>query len=204
MEIIRSIILWGLLPAWVAAGTLDWLCHRRANIAVHCGPWESVLHLLLLAEAGTALLIGLLLELNEPALTLISILFVVHEGTAYIDTRYAHARRDISPLEQKVHDYMTAIPVTVLVLVGLLYADVLAAMIADPARIYSQPLLWKRNPLPLEQVLAILGLVTAANLIPYAEELVRGWRARSLPADLVPGCQQGSRPRSRTEPPATN
>jgi hypothetical protein len=57
LAVIPALILWILLPAWILAGFLDWTCHRKSGIAAHCGPRESILHLLLLAEAGAALLI---------------------------------------------------------------------------------------------------------------------------------------------------
>ncbi|HWA51140.1 MAG TPA: hypothetical protein VG742_22925 [Dongiaceae bacterium] len=178
MNIIPALILWFLLPAWILAGFLDWICHRRSGIAVHCGPWESILHLLLLAEAGAALLIGLLLELNEPALALIALCFIAHEVTGYVDIRYAHARRNLSPAEQRIHDYMTAIPVTALCLVGVMHYETVAALATDPARVFTVTLQWKIVPLPAWQILFILGAVVIADLIPYAEEFHRGLRAR--------------------------
>lgn len=181
MDIIPALILWILLPAWILAGFLDWICHRRSGIDVHCGPYESVLHLLLLGEAGAALLIGLLLELNEPALALIALCFIAHEITGYIDIRYAHARRDLSPAEQRIHDYMTAIPVTALCLIGVLHWDTVVSLVSEPVRIFTVPLQWKATPLPVWQIFGILGAVVIADLIPYLEELHRGLRARRVP-----------------------
>jgi membrane-associated HD superfamily phosphohydrolase len=180
LEIIPALILWLLLPAWIVTGFLDWIFHRKSSIAEHCGPWESILHLLLLAEAGTALLIGLLLELNEPALALVALCFIVHEITGYLDIRFAHARRNLSPAEQRLHDYMTAIPVTALFLVGVLHGNTVASLLSDPIRIFTVPLQAKATPLPVAQVLGILGAVVIVDLIPYVEELRRGLRARRL------------------------
>jgi hypothetical protein len=180
-DVIPTLILWILLPAWIVSGFLDWICHRKSGIAEHCGPWESLLHLLLLAVAGAALLIGLLLELNEPALALIALCFIAHETTSYADIRFAHARRNLSPAEQRIHDYMTAIPVTALCLVGVMHADAVASLARDPATMFTAPLQWKATPLPVAQVLGILGAVVIVDLIPYAEELYRGIRARRRP-----------------------
>ena len=178
LDVIPALILWVLLPAWIVSGFLDWICHRKSGIAAHCGPWESLLHLLLLAEAGAALLIGLLLELNEPALALIALCFITHEVTGYLDIRFAHARRDLSPAEQRIHDYMTAIPVTSLCLVGVMHWEMVSSLASDPARLFTLPLQWKAVPLPTAQVLGILGAVVIVDLIPYVEELYRGLRAR--------------------------
>jgi hypothetical protein len=178
LDAIPALILWILLPAWIVCGFLDWICHRKSGIAEHCGPWESILHLMLLAEAGAALLIGLLLELNESALALIALCFLAHEITGYADIRFAHARRNLSPAEQRIHDYMTAIPVTALVLVGIMHGDAVAALASEPVRIFTVPLQGKATPLPDAQVLGILGAVVLLDLIPYAEELYHGLRAR--------------------------
>jgi hypothetical protein len=178
VENIPQLILWFLLPAWIVLGFLDWLCHRRSEIEVHCGPWESVLHLALLALAGIAILMGLLLELNEPVLCLIALCFVLHEITVYVDIRYAHARRDLSPAEQRIHDFMTAVPVSVLCLIAILHWDEVVSMILQPSRILSEPIRLKADPLPSAQVGGILIAVLLANGLPYLEELWRGARAR--------------------------
>jgi hypothetical protein len=39
-------------PAWIAAGLLDYLWHRKTRIETTTGPEESWLHLLMLIEAG--------------------------------------------------------------------------------------------------------------------------------------------------------
>ena len=177
MENIPLLILWFLLPAWILLGFLDWLCHRRSEIEVHCGPWESVLHLTLLALAGAAILMGLLLEINEPILCLIALCFVLHEVTVYVDIRYAHARRDLSPAEQRVHDFMTAVPVSVLCLIAILHWNTITSLVFQPSLILSEPIRLKSHPLPPAQVVGILVAVLLGNFLPYLEELLRGARA---------------------------
>lgn len=177
MENIPQLILWLLLPAWIVLGFLDWLCHRRSEIEVHCGPWESVLHLTLLALAGAAILMGLLLEINEPILCLVALCFVLHEVTVYVDIRYAHARRDLSPAEQRVHDFMTAVPVSVLCLIAILHWDTITSLVFQPSSILSEPIRLKSHPLPPAQVVGILVAVLLGNFLPYLEELLRGARA---------------------------
>ena len=97
--------------------------------------------------------------------------------TGYADIRYAHARRDISPAEQRIHDYMTAIPVTALFLVVILHWPAARNMVLDPASILAAPLRLKSQPLPVPQVLGIFAGVFLFSLIPYLEELYRGVRA---------------------------
>ena len=44
------ILLYFILPVWLAAGFADWLCHRAAHIETTSGAKESMLHLLMFAE----------------------------------------------------------------------------------------------------------------------------------------------------------
>lgn len=177
MEIIPGLIVWVLLPAWIILGFLDWLCHRRSRIDIHCGPWESIFHLLLLALAGAGILMGLLLELNEPILALLGLCFVLHEAVAYLDIRYAHAHRDLSPAEQRIHDFMTAVPVSALCLIVVLHWDTVTNLFLQPARILSEPIQLKSHPLPPVQVIGVLVAVLLGDVLPYFEELLRGVRA---------------------------
>jgi hypothetical protein len=176
LDIIPKLILWVILPAWIAAGLLDWACHRRAHIAEHCGPWETLFHLLLLAEAGTAVSLGLFLELNEPVLAIIALCFIAHEITAYIDINYAHPRRDISPAEQRIHDFMTAMPIAALFLIVVLHWNDVQNIATEPSRMLTEELRAKETPLPAGQVLSIFAAVILGNLVPYFEELWRGVR----------------------------
>ena len=174
MEIIPKLILWCFLPGWIVAGFLDWVCHRRSDIAARCGPWESMFHILLLLEAGVAILLGLFLELNEPVLAAIVLCFLAHETTVYLDLRYAHVRRDISPIEQRIHDFMTAVPLSVLSLVAVMKWEYVANLIAQPSAIWTEPIQLKLQPLPPMQIATILIGVFIGNALPYLEELLRG------------------------------
>jgi hypothetical protein len=180
VEVIPQVILLFLLPAWIILGLLDWVFHRRSRIDVHCGPWESMFHLLLLALAGMAILMGLLLELNEPVLCLMALCFALHEIVAYIDVRFAHPRRDISPAEQRVHDFMTAVPVSALCLVAVLHWDAVSNLVLLPSSVLTEPIRLKDTPLPPTQVIGILVAVLVCDLVPYFEEFVRGMRARRI------------------------
>jgi hypothetical protein len=177
LEIIPNLILWCLLPAWIAAGFLDWICHRRSHIAARCGPWESIFHILLLLEAGTAIILGLFFELNEPVLFVIVLCFLVHEATAYFDIRYAHVRRVISPAEQRIHDFMTAIPVAVLCLIVAMKWEYVRNLVSQPSAIWMEPIRLKMQPLPPAHIAGILIGVLIGNVLPYLEELMRGIRS---------------------------
>ena len=145
---IHWLLLGLLLPAWIVVGCLDWWCHRQSGIAEHCGPWESVLHCLLLVEAGAAIMFGLLAEVNALVLAIMLICFVFHEITGYFDVRYAHARRQILPIEQKLHDYMVAIPAAALCLLTALHWTEVSDAVRQPALLLESPLDLKERPRP--------------------------------------------------------
>jgi hypothetical protein len=114
--------------------------------------------------------------LNEPILATIGLCYVAHEITVYVDLRYAHVRRDISPSEQRMHDFMTAMPFAALCLIAVVHWDDLQNMVAEPSTIWTEKIRAKANPLPAVEVVGILGAVVLGNLIPYFEELWRGFR----------------------------
>jgi hypothetical protein len=47
-----------IMPVWSLAGFLDWLWHRQTTIETTSGAKESVMHLLMMAEAGAPILTG--------------------------------------------------------------------------------------------------------------------------------------------------
>src|SRR4051794_40500348 len=110
MALVQSYLMYVVMPLWLLAGVADWLCHRAARIECTTGPSESVIHLLMLAEGGIAVLMGLFLEINALVLTIMVMAFIAHEATSYWDVSYATARRKVSPIEQRVHDYLAVMP----------------------------------------------------------------------------------------------
>ena len=60
----RRYITYAMLPCWGLAGALDWLWHRQTKIETTSGTEESIMHLLMMAEAGTPILMGLFMEVN--------------------------------------------------------------------------------------------------------------------------------------------
>jgi hypothetical protein len=55
----QALLLYLVLQSWVFVGAADWLSHRVSHIESTSGPKESAIHLLMLAEAGAALLLGI-------------------------------------------------------------------------------------------------------------------------------------------------
>jgi hypothetical protein len=54
-DITRNILMYFILPLWLAAGFADYLCHRAAHIEQTSGVKESILHLLQFVEMGIPL-----------------------------------------------------------------------------------------------------------------------------------------------------
>jgi hypothetical protein len=102
-EVTRSILMYFILPLWLAAGFADYLCHRAAHIERTSGVKESALHLLQFAEMGVAILVAMFLEINALAILIMIACFFLHEATALWDLSYASATREVDPIEQHVH-----------------------------------------------------------------------------------------------------
>src|ERR671911_1644060 len=60
-EIAQLMLMYFVLPLWLAAGFADYLCHRASDIEHTSGAKESLLHLLLFAEMGVPVLAAIFL-----------------------------------------------------------------------------------------------------------------------------------------------
>jgi hypothetical protein len=49
-QILRDLLMYFVLPVWLAAGFADYLCHRASHIERTSGWKESLLHLLQFSE----------------------------------------------------------------------------------------------------------------------------------------------------------
>lgn len=174
----QSYLLFLVLPLWLLAGLVDWLCHRAARIELNAGPRESLIHLLMLAEGAVPLLLGLFLEITGTVLLVMVAAWLLHEVTSYWDVRYAAAHRPVSAFEQRVHDYLGVVPFLALSLVFVLHWPQVLALVGLGPEPVSWALDWKRPPLPPGYIVGLLGAVTVFVLLPYLEELWRGLRAR--------------------------
>jgi hypothetical protein len=176
--VLRNYLLFFLLPAWNLVGALDWWCHRRAGIERY-GIYEPMLHLVLLALAGAPLLLGLFLDINALVLLLMILCFVAHEVVGSIDIAWANRSRGLRPLEQRVHDYMAAIPFSALSLVALLHWQDLLVLVRDPMVALREPLLLREPPLSQGGIALVLTLVVFCNGLPFLEEFARAVRYRA-------------------------
>ena len=186
--ILENYLLFIILPLWIAVGAADWLCHRAAQIDQTSGPKESVIHILMLGEAGVPVLMGLFLEINGLIIMIMVAALISHELTAYWDVRFATYHRVVTPIEQRIHDYLGAVPFMATSGVIILHwHETLSVVGLGPEKLHLA-LHWKQEPLSTAYVSAVLGAIVLFILVPYTEELLRGVRAarsgsqRDLPA----------------------
>lgn len=169
----RDYLLFVILPVWLLAGVLDWVCHRVSHIERTSGAPESLLHALMLAEAGGAVLLGLFFEIDSLVLLLMLLAFVAHEVTALWDLAYAAPRRTITVWEQHVHDYLAVTPFAALSFVFVLHWPQLAAVFGQGPEPPRFALEWKHEPLPTNYIAGLLAAILVFEILPYAEEM---WR----------------------------
>lgn len=172
------ILMYFVMPLWMLAGVADYLCHRRTDIARTAGPKESVLHLLMFAEIGVPLLACLFLEINALIFLVMIVAFFAHEATALWDVSYATRRRDVRPFEQHVHSFLELLPLMAGVLLATLHWPQFLALFG----LGDEPAQWtlrlKEAPLPTGYIVFVLGASVLLEILPFAEELLRGLKAR--------------------------
>jgi hypothetical protein len=180
----RLILLYFILPLWLLAGSADWLCHRASNIQRTTGAKESLIHLLMFCEVGVPLLAGIFLEINALTLLVMIVMFFVHEATALWDVSYAVTARRVTPVEQHVHSFLEMVPLMALVSVASLHWPQFLALFGQGVEAARFVLRRKPDPLPVGYVAGIFTAIVLFELLPYAQELWRGWRANG--GRLVP------------------
>jgi hypothetical protein len=174
----RLLLLGFVLPLWWGAGLLDWWLHRRSGIERRAGARESMLHLLMLAEAGIPVLALLWLQADAWLLLLCAAAFVAHQCTVHADLQWVEGRRAVGPLEQMVHGFQEVLPLAALLLLAASHWPQVLALFGAG----DQPAVWrprlKADPLPAGAIAFVLcgsALVVAA----YLEELWRCLRQRT-------------------------
>lgn len=176
--VVQGLLAFVWAPLLVLAGALDWACHRRLRIEFTAGLAESLLHLLMLALLGSALLAGLFLQPTAGLIALLAGAVLLHDGIYALDLRVALAAREIPALEQWVHGFQHLLP----------WAGVAGVMALSPGQ--ARALLglggeaadWSlrlMDPLPpWPYVAALLAAALLFNVLPFLSEARRSARAR--------------------------
>jgi hypothetical protein len=176
-EAARAILMYMVFPLWIAAGLLDWLCHRRTGIERTGGLKENLLHLLMTAEVGIGMLAVALLEINAAMLLLVLAVFIVHELTAYWDLHCATPLRKVFPFEQMVHSVLELLPLLSLALLAAARWDQALALFGAGPAAADFSLRAEADPLPPAFLVGGLLLALLLNAVPMLEETWRCWRA---------------------------
>jgi len=99
-----------VFPFWIAAGFVDYWCHRRTAIESTSGYKESLLHAVQFVQIAVAIGIALAFRIDSAVLVVLFALVLVHAATDVWDVAYTSSRRYIAPLEQHAHSYMETAP----------------------------------------------------------------------------------------------
>jgi hypothetical protein len=172
----EALVMYAVVPLWIAAGLADWACHRSTRIERTSGLRENLLHWLLLAEGGLVLVAVALFEVNAAVLLIAFAGFLAHELTTYLELRYTVPRREVRPVEQMVHSFMELLPLVILALLAVMQWDQVLALF-DAGR-PDFGLAFKDQPWPLPYLAAAGLAVLVSNVLPMVEETIRCLRRR--------------------------
>ena len=163
-----------LYPVWLAAGAVDYLCHRRSRIEQTSGVGESAFHVLQFAVMALLLAGALLFDTTRPVLGTLFALAVLHLVLSYLDVRYTEKRRYISPLEQHAHGIMDVLPLVAVALLAIVHWPDLIQPVGPQIRL--------REALPLRDAALFLGSYLVLAGTPIVEEHWRTRRAQTAPS----------------------
>ena len=176
-ELTQNVLMYFVLPLWLAAGFADYLCHRAAHIERTSGAKESLLHLLQFGEMAVAVLAAMFLEINALVLLVMLACFLLHEVTALWDVHYAVETREVTPVEQHVHSFLEMMPLMGLALIAALNWEQFIALFGLGNENARFDVTIRQGPPSWAYVTVVLTLVLLFEVLPYLEELVRGLRA---------------------------
>jgi hypothetical protein len=171
------VLLYGVIPMWLAAGFADWCCHRATDIETTTGAKESLIHLLMFFEVGGPLLAGIFLEINAGIILFMVVMFLVHEATALWDVAYATTARLVTPFEQHVHSFLEMMPLLAIACVVVAHWGQALSLIGLGSEHPRFTLSLKAHQLPIAYTATLFGAILLFELLPYLEELRRGIRA---------------------------
>jgi hypothetical protein len=176
-EPIRFILLYIVMPGWLAAGLADWACHRRSDIAHTSGAKESLLHMLMIGQVGMGVLAALFLQINSAVLLLLLVLLLGHALTSHWDLHYTTGRRHVSAAEQSVHAYLEGFPLAAYALLMAGHWPQFAAIFGAGNATPDWTWALKEDPLSVRQTAVLLLASFCLGFAPFAEELYRSVRA---------------------------
>jgi hypothetical protein len=177
-DVARRFLMYVIMPVWSLAGFFDWLWHKQTRIETTSGAKESVMHLVMMAEAGAPILTGMFLEANAGTFVLMASGWLLHEATVALDVRYTISRRKIYTREQVTHTYMESIPFNILTTFACLYPEQFLSLFGLGPQKPDFKLRFRKAPIPMTHFIAIVGGMGLISGVPHLEELWRCYRAQ--------------------------
>src|SRR5438105_15359119 len=101
-EVLRGLLMYFVLPLWLAAGFADYLCHRAVHTEKTSGWRESILHLLQFGEMAIPVLAALFFEITSGVILIMTVFLVLHEATAIWDVCYVSVIREFPQADPNV------------------------------------------------------------------------------------------------------
>jgi hypothetical protein len=176
MQAVWYILVWVVLPLWVIAGFVDYLCHRQSHIEHASGARESLIHWLMLAEVALPLGLAVFFRINALVLAIMLACLTAHEITGYYDLKLAMATRRVTIFEHQVHSVLEILPLTAILLIMALHWPQTLALIGSGSE-QAQWYLGQKQPPRWGEIVPPLGAFLLLALAPYAEEFLRGLHA---------------------------
>jgi hypothetical protein len=174
----RFILMYLVFPLWVAAGLVDWACHRRTHIESTSGLKENLLHWAMFGEIGIGMLAVALFEVNAAVLAIVIAVFAVHELTVYWDLHDTVPVREVGAFEQMVHSFLELLPLLSLALLAAMSWPQALALVGVGSEAADFSLHAKAQPLPVAYLIAGALAAIAFNFVPLAQETLACLRAR--------------------------
>ena len=170
----RRWLVGAVMPLWLGAGLADWYRHKQTHIEDTAGARESMIHSLMMTEAGIPVTLGLFCEVNPGVLAVCATALAAHGLTAYWDVSYAEQRRRVTPVEQHIHSVLEMTPVMATGFLAALYWDQVRALAGFGGERPDFAIRGKRrDPLTGRTKVLLIGAMGLFGALPYAEEMLR-------------------------------
>ncbi len=179
MNSVWTLLVYVVLPLWVIAGFLDYLCHRTSDIEHATGVKESLIHWLMVSEVAVPLLLAVFFRINALILTLMIVCLIAHEVTGYLDLKIAMATRKVTIFEHQVHSVLEILPFTAMLLVMALHWPQTVSLLGLGHEAADFSLDPKQVP-RWGEIIPPAAVFILFVLAPYAEEMLRGSRAKRV------------------------
>lgn len=117
------------------------------------------------------------LKVNALIMAVMIVFLIAHEITGHLDLKLAMRTRRVSALEQQIHSLLEVLPFMAMLLVFILHWKQALALLG----MGDEHAEWFLGAKPLPSFAELLwpGIAFAAlALLPYAEEFIRGLRAK--------------------------